>query len=177
VAPSLKDALKMDVPPKFYLDEAGESASTEVALSKLKNKALSTLDNLANTNQSKLMLIAKVVDGNSTQYRKSTPTDIIYRNMDEFINGKGVEKSIKRAATKFLEIADLELGVVKVKALIKDGTFYNELTTRGNGIIMHMKSGSNLGKNVNEVLENLMSPINEEVVAALQKDVEKYWNI
>jgi hypothetical protein len=48
-----------------------------------------------------------VVDGNSTQYKKSTPLDVQYDNMDQYINGGN--KTNTKTATRFLEVAALDM--------------------------------------------------------------------
>ena len=82
--------------PKFYLDRLEESASINTEIKKLKNKALAELQKLFDKNQNKLFYVAKNLDINGAQYKKSTPNDIIYDNMDKYINGEGVEKNLKR---------------------------------------------------------------------------------
>ena len=86
VAKSLEEARRAPVPPKFYLDRLEESASLNTEVKKLRNKALAELQKLFDKNQNKLFYIAKVLDPNSPQYKKSTPNDIIYDNMDKYIN-------------------------------------------------------------------------------------------
>ena len=75
--------------PKFYLDKHVETVSTKTEGKKLRNKALSELQKLFDKNTNKLLYIAKVVDTASAQYRKSTPNDVIYDNMYNFINCQG----------------------------------------------------------------------------------------
>jgi hypothetical protein len=43
-------------------------------------------------------LVCKVIDGNSTQYKKTTPNDVMYDNMDKYINGELVDKDKKKHA-------------------------------------------------------------------------------
>jgi len=80
----LKDAKKSVNPPKFYLDQLQETVNTRTEFTKIRNKAISELEKLFTKNTNKLMYVAKVVDGDSTQYTKSTPNDILYENMDIF---------------------------------------------------------------------------------------------
>ena len=103
VAKSLKDAKKSVNPPKFYLDQLEETISERTQYTKLKNKALVELQKLYDTDTTKLMYVAKSVDVDSIQYTKSTPNDIMYENMDAFINGEGTESNKKRAAQNFLD--------------------------------------------------------------------------
>jgi hypothetical protein len=176
VAGSLKIAEQSDVKPKFFLDEAGESAAAKVEVKKIRNKALGLLDELVSTKATKLMYVAKAIDIDSAQYRKTTPIDVLYDNMDEFINGRSFEKSSKRASQKFIKVAEMDQKEVMVRAIIKDATFYRELSLRPDGLIYHMKSNSALGKNIEDVVEHLKNPLNEEIAVELQRVVEKYWN-
>ena len=120
VAPSYEMAKSLAVPPKFYLDKYIETVSTKTEVKKIKNKAISELDKLFNKNQNKLFYVAKVVDANSPQYKKNTPNDVIYDNMDKYINGEGVERNLKRAANTFLDAVNLDMETLKIKAIVKD---------------------------------------------------------
>ena len=72
IAKSYEDAKAKPKPPKFYLDKEEETVSTRTEYKKLRNKALSELQKLFDKNSTKLFYVAKVVDANSTQYKKST---------------------------------------------------------------------------------------------------------
>ena len=82
VAKSLSDAKKSQNEPKFYLDTVKETLTTRTQLTKLKNKSISLLQKLYDTDTTKLMYVSKVVDIDSVQYTKNTPNDIMYENMD-----------------------------------------------------------------------------------------------
>lgn len=175
VAPSFEAARSMAVSPKFYLDKYTESVSTKTELTKLRNKALAELEALFNKNSNKLFLVAKVVDGNSSQYKKSTPNDVIYDNMDKFITAQGVEKNPKRAADAFLDTAKLDMETLKLKALVKDATFYKFIATRSNGFIFHLDSNTMMGRNASDCIQFLKDPLQEKVLEDLTKKVEGYW--
>jgi len=176
VAKSLEDARKRPVPPKFYLDRLEESASLNTEVKKLRNKALAELQKLFDKNQNKLFYVAKVLDPNSAQYKKSTPNDIVYDNMDKYINGETVDTDKKKTATRFLEISGYDMETLKLRAMIKDANFYKVIATRGDGNIYHMESGAMLGKTPAEVAEYLKNPLNEEILMNLTRTVEQHWN-
>ena len=44
----------------------------------------------------------------------------MYENMDIYITGEGAESNKKRAASNFLEVAQLDMEELKIRALIKD---------------------------------------------------------
>jgi len=177
VAPSYEAARSMNKAPKFYLDKYVDTASTKTEVKKIRNKALSTLQTLFDSNQNKLFYIAKIVDGNSTQYKKTTPNDIIYDNMDKFINGEGVEKNLKRAATAFNETAALDMENLKIRSIIKDSTFYKLIAIKSDGFIYHLNSTTMMGRNVSDCVEFLKNPLNDAILIDLTREVEKFWNM
>lgn len=176
VAKSLEDARTRAVPPKFYLDKYVETVSTKTEAKKLRNKALAELQKLYDKNTNKLFYVTKVIDGNSAQYKKSTPNDVLYDNMDKYINGEGIEPNEKRAAQEFLEKASLDMETLKLRSLIKDAAFYKQVATKSDGFIYHMDSGTLMGRNPSECVEFLKNPLHEQTLVDLTKKIEKYWN-
>lgn len=177
VAKSFEDARSRPTPPKFYLDKSIDTVATKTEVKKLKNRALSELDSLFKSKHKKLFYVAKVVDGNSVQYKKSTPNDVIYDNMDTFINGNGVEKSIKRAAETFLNAAEQDIETLKIRAIVKDASFYQFISTKSDGMIYHMPTQSMMGRNVSECVEYLKNPLNDKVLGQLLEKVEEQWKM
>ena len=176
VAKSLKAAKESNTPFKFFLDTAKESLSTRTELSKLRNKSLVALQNMYDSNVAKLMYVAKICDVDSVQYVKATPNDVLYENMDAYINGFGGESSKKRAASQFLEVAGLDMEELKIRALIKDSLYYRFITTKAGGWIEPIDSGIKLGKSPSECLQHLKNPENEDTLMSLLAKVEPYWN-
>lgn len=176
IAPSFEAARTRNFSPKFYLDKYVDTASTKTEVKKLKNKALSELDKMFNKNQNKLFYVAKVVDGNSVQYKKKTPNDIIYDNMDRFINGDGIEKNLKRAAESFLNAVELDMETLKIKAMVKDATFYKIISAKPDGFIYHTDTATQMGRNAAECIEFLKNPLQESVLLDITKKLEKNWN-
>ena len=176
VAKSYEDARSRPAPVKFYLDKYEITATTRTGAKKIKNKALAELQKLFDKNIAKLMYVAKIVDLNSIQYKKSTPNDVIYDNMDMFINGEGSEKNANRAAQSFLDTVELDMETLKIKSIIRDATYLKFIALKPDGFIYHLTSSTMLGRNPSDVVEFLKNPLNEEVLKDLIKKVEKYWN-
>jgi hypothetical protein len=176
VSKSLEDARAKAVPPKFYLDKEEETVMVRTEYKKLRNKALSELQKLFDKNSTKLFYIAKVVDINSTQYRKSTPNDVIYENMDNYISGLGGESNKERAAKTFMEVATLDMETLKIKSIVRDSVFFKYIVNKADGYIYHTKTNALLGRNVSDVLEHLKNPLNEDILKDLNMACEKYWN-
>jgi hypothetical protein len=177
VARSLKDARKAVNTPKFYLDRIEETVTTRTELTKLRNKAISELQKMYDKNTNKLMYVAKVVDADSTQYTKSTPNDILYENMDEYIIGAGSEGNKRRAAETFLAAANSSMEDLKIRSLVKDAMFYRFIVPKANGWIENLDGTARLGKRPVEVVNFLKDPVNEEHLTALLDKVEPYWKI
>ena len=176
VAKSLDEARRMPVPPKFYLDRLEETATLNTEVKKLRNKALSELQKLFDKNTNKLFYIAKVLDANSAQYKKSTPNDIVYDNMDKYINGDLVDKNKKKTAERFLEISNLDMETLKIRAIVKDSGYYKFIATKADGFIYHMETTTMMGRTPSDVVEYLKNPLNEEILVNITKKVEGYWN-
>lgn len=175
IAKSYEDARKMATPPKFYLDKLENTVSTKTELKKIRNKALAELQKLFDKNTSKLFYVSKIVDINSAQYKKSTPTDVMYDNMDKYINGETVDTNKKRTAEKFLEIASLDMETLKIRAIVKDASYHKVISSRADGFVYHLESATILGKTPSDVLEFLKNPLNEQLLIDIQNKVEKTW--
>ena len=176
IAKSYDDARSKAVPPKFYLDKEEETVMVRTGYKKLRNKALSELQKLFDKNSTKLFYIAKVVDINSTHYRKSTPNDVIYENMDLYINGEGGETNKERAAKSFMEAANMDMETLKIKSIVRDSSFFKYIISKPDGYLYHAKSNSLLGRNVSDVIEYLKNPLNEDILKDLNTACEKFWN-
>jgi hypothetical protein len=176
IAKSLEDARRSPRPVKFYLDKLEETASINTEVKKLRNKALAELQKLFDKNQNKLFYVAKVLDPNSAQYKKSTPNDIVYDNMDKYINGDLVDKNKKQTAQRFLDTVNMDMETLKIRAIIKDCSYYRFIATKADGFIYHLETTTMLGRTPTDVAEYLKNPLNEEILIDVTKKVEKYWN-
>ena len=170
------DACKRDVNVRFYLDRAKDSVDTRTKVSKIRNRALASLQNLYDTDTSKLLYITKVVDGNSTQYTKTTPIDILYENMDKYINGNGIEKSKKKAAEHFLKTSNESMQDLKIRAMIKDSVSHNYIQTKSDGYFHDEFAGVKMGKKPSEVLEFMKNPKNDDTLTHYLDRIEEFWN-
>ena len=174
VAKNLKDA-KTKQGCKFYLDKLEDTVSTRTEISKLRNRALSALTSLYDSENTKLFYVAKIVDANSTQYNKSTANDIIYENMDEFIHGVGHDRNERRAAEKFLATSRMSMEDLKLKAILTDAAGYSVITTKTDGWIYF--GSVRMGKTNEHCLEWLKNPLNEEHLMGLLSQIEYFWNM
>jgi hypothetical protein len=175
VAKSLEDCKSGINRRKWFLDRQIDTAATRVSSSKVKNKALTILTEIADKKPRKLFYIAKLVDTNSMQYKNTTLPDVIYDNMDEYINGYGGESNIKKAANHFMDISNLDMQELKIRSMIKDATFYKYIILKGDGLLYYAKDNVMLGRNPSEVYEYLSNPMNEDILVKLQQEIETVW--
>ena len=175
VAKSYEDARSRPIPPKFYLDKEEETSMIRTEYKKMRNKALAELQKLYDKNSTKLFYIAKIVDGNSAQYRKATPLDVLYENMDRHINGEGSESNKERSAKSFIDAANLDMETLKIKSIVRDSSFFKYIINKADGYIYHAKTGTMLGRNVSDVVEYLKNPLHEDILNDLNSSVEKIW--
>lgn len=176
IARSLEAAKSAAISPKFYLDRTESSAANRTEVSKLRNKALAELQKLYDKQANKMFLVAKVLDVNSTQYTKNTPNDIIYENLDNYINGLSVDRDKRRTAQKFIDAAVMPMEDLKLTAIVKDATLYKMIAHKSDGFIHELSSGAILGKTPVQCVEYLKNPLNETVMLDLMKSVETMWN-
>lgn len=175
IAKSYEDAQARAVPPKFYLDKEVDTVNTRTEYKKLKNRATGLLDEMYHKNPKKLLYVTKVVDAYSAKYKNSTPIDTLYDVMDEYIAGNGAEGNKARAAQQFINAAGFDMETLKLKALVKDASFYKFITPKPDGMIYHTKTGAMLGRNVADIVEFLKSPVNEDILGRLLNEVEQFW--
>jgi hypothetical protein len=176
VSKSYEEARSRQKPPKFYLDKYEDTVSTKTESKKLRNKALAELQKLFDKNTNKLFYVSKVVDTASVQYKKSTPNDVLYDNMDSFINGEGSEKNPNRAAQMFLDACGQDMESLKLRSMVKDATYYKFISPKPDGFIYDTESSSLMGRTPADVVEFLKNPLNEEILVKLTKKIEKFWN-
>jgi len=176
IAKSYDDAIARPQAPKFYLDKEVYTISAKTTYKRLRNKAAALLDEIANKNPTKLLYITKALDSNSASYKNSTPVDILYEILDEYINGNGVEGNKTRAAEHFMETAKLDMQTLKLKALVKDASFFKSIILKPDGMLYHTKTGSLMGRNVSDVVQYLKNPLNDEILTKLLSEIEAYWN-
>ncbi len=161
---------------KWYLDRQIDSVATSVSITKLKNKAGAILEQLSEENPKKLFYIAKNIDANSAQYSNRTLPGIIYGNLDKYINGKSYDNNLKRCATTFIENSEMSIEDLKIKAIIKDASFYKFIIVKPDGMLHESSQNVMLGRNVSDILEYLKNPTNEDMLDLLMAKVEDIWS-
>jgi len=175
VAKSYEDAQAMSKAPKWYLDKEEDTVSTRTEYKKLRNKAIGVLDDLYAKNPTKLLYVTKILETHSARYKKSTPIDVLYETLDEYIAGNSNEPKKGAAAQLLINTGQQDMETLKLRAIVKDASFYKFITLKPDGMLYHTKKNNMLGRNISDVVEFLKNPMNEDVLADLLSEVEEYW--
>lgn len=173
VAQSYEDARRSG--KKWYLDRQIDTMASKISTTKLRNKALSILSELADENPRKLFYIVKNIDGNSIQYTNKTLQDIVYDNLDRYINGLAHDGDKKRCASTFIDLAGLSNDELKIKAIIRDAIFFKYIIAKSDGVLYEASQNILLGRNNAEVLEFLKNPGNDDILDTILAKVESTW--
>lgn len=165
---------------KFYLDRKTDTAETESVDLYQRDKAGSKLLALREGDSNKLFYIAKILSLNSLYLKdgkNATPLGILYKEISDYLDGKGEELSKKRACDDFLKLCEKNLGELKVRATVKDAVKMN-LIVLNNSTYMHLKTSTLLGNSEEEVVlflqnvnnhKKIFEPIHADVYRELSK--------
>ena len=176
VAKSKEDCISGLHKRKWYLDRHIETTSKKATVAKIKNKALSLLDEISDEMPRKLFYISKLISTNSMQYKNYTLPDTIYDYLDEYINCYHHEDNIKTASQTFSDFCSKDMQELKIRSIVKDATFYKFIILKGDGLLYSSPENVMLGRNSSEVYEYLVNPLNEDVLVKLQDRVEDTWS-
>lgn len=164
---------------KFYLDVREDSAAHRTNPKKLILKAGKLLLNMSETDTNRLFYVAKLLNNDSLLYKtgkNSTPPDIMFEDLDQYLEGRGREKVKSNAAKNFLNIAELPLEELKMRALVRDASLLQLISVKGDGQMYYIPTNTAMGKTLADGVTFLKSPLNEEIKRDLTSTVEKAWN-
>jgi len=171
-----KECASIGRPKKFFLDRFDETVSVKVEVTKLRNKALSELQKLYEKNQEKMFILIKVLDPNSLGYRRKTSPDVIYEQLDLYINGNGVDKDKRKTAERFTKAASSSMESLTIRAVIKDSSALKLIVSKSDGQIYHEKTQTPMGRTPQDVAVFLANPLHQDIFTTLTAAVEQYWN-
>ena len=175
VAKSYEDAISKPVLPKFYLDKRYITASAKTGVKKTRNRAIAKLDELFENNYNKVFYIAKILDLSTNGFKKSTPHDIVYDFLDEYISGNSYESSKTKAPEDFLKLTELEVDQLLVRALVKDAVLYHVIAAKPDGSMYYIKKNAFVGKSNVDAAAYMLNPQNADIYNDVLADVEKIW--
>lgn len=176
VAPSYEVAKNSNILYKYYLKREEEEAAIRTQYSKLIDKANGQLVDMTDEDQYKMFLIAKNLLTLSHEFKRSTPSDIVYAKLREYITGESVKDDKKATVKKFLDTNKLDKESLTLKAYVNEALYRKFLVQEADGHFYNKQTHTRYGKNVNEVINYLKDPINQTELDNISTRVEKKWN-
>jgi hypothetical protein len=104
---------------------------------------------------------------------------MLYKDLNDFIEGKLVRSNKKATAKQFLEAVELLSTDKKrlfVTAYVKEGSYFNFLNTTDDNQIKNTQTGTKYGATVTAATAYLMNPANQEELDNLKNRIEEKWS-
>ena len=175
VALNKAEAKKSNNLVKWYLSEINAEADSKIEIKRVRNKAKRQLDELFEERPRSLFLLAKNILSPDNYFKNDTPISLIYDKLDEFIDGNLTRLSKKEAAVLFSRTAEKSNEDLLINALVRDAIFFRIVKKRGDGLFVNLETGNTLGKNENEMYEQLKNPLFASDYESVYTDVNKKW--
>lgn len=180
IAANHEQAIDRAEQKRWYLVDASEFAEISTEDDRKKNKAIAKLEILEEEKPfDDMFVLHKVLVTSDRGTTKRTPKAMLYKDLNDFIEGKLAKTQKKLTAKQFLEAVEV-LGTNKKKlfvtAYVKEGTYFNFLTVTEDNQIKNNQTGTKLGGTTERAVAYLMNPANQSELDNLKDRVEEKWN-
>lgn len=176
IAPSLEDAKKMVKPPKFYLEKRRDVRINEGKLKISRDNAIYELYKIRMEQPQRLFLLAKNILPIANSYRKTDKIEILYGELSDFIEGISIEKNKKKAPVTFKNYVEKSDEYLTVRAYVLEAIFLKHFVTKSDNKIYIRETGSMLGGNIEECIEHLKNPMNQNDLNFVEEKIESIWS-
>ena len=180
IAPSYEKATDSAVPLRWYLIDAKEYAEVGVADDRKINKAIAALEAIDEDKRLEdIFIIHKVLVSSDRGITLRTPRGMMYKDLSDFIHGKIVKTNKKLTPKQFLDAVELlkkDKKALYISAYLKEGNYFNFLTTADDNQIKNIQTGTKYGGSLDRAARFLASPANQSELENLKEQVEKKWN-
>lgn len=178
IAPSYDAAVNAPTPPRWYMISPEEQFKIDIAPEKSKNKAIYVLESLFEKGKTEdLFLLHKSLINSDRGITKETGRDILYSDLNKFINGEFVKTDRRRTPSDFVEWAEIlkkDKNFVVAYAHIKDGLYYNMLFEKDMSIY-NRQTNSKYPGDIKKAAEFLISPTNIDEFTNLKTQIKYKW--
>jgi len=175
VASSKEAAQSMIKPPKLYLEKRRDTKIQEGRLKESRDKAIYELYKMRMEVPQDMFYIAKNLLPIANNYKLSDKLEIIYSDLNDYIEGLSIERDKKKAPLKFLEWINKEKEYLVIRAYVLDAIFWKYLVTKGDNKIYIKDTGSMLGGNIEECIEYLRQAQNQRDLDYIEAQVDAQW--
>lgn len=176
-APSLEQAQSGVHSFKFYLDKMEDNARIAVSEERRRNKAGALLEVLMDDTD-RLFYIVKNIVSYPLSYRSKTSVNILYQDINKYLDGKGGEKDTTKAINNFIQLCDAErytTGNLRMRAMVKDALALNIIVAKGDGMFHHNRRSVPVGKNFEDIVLYFDNPANSDMKADLTREIQAEW--
>lgn len=178
IAPSYDAAINAPSPPRWYMIAPEEQIKIDIAPEKAKNKAIYILEGLYEKGKTEdLFLLHKSLVSADRGVTKETSRDMIYADLNKFINGEFVKTDRRRTPVDFVEWAEVlkkDKNFVVAYAHLKDGLYYNMLFEKDFSIYNRQTNGKYPG-DLKKAAEFLIAPTNIDEFTNLKNQMKYKW--
>lgn len=179
VAPNYEQAIDRAEQKRWYLVDATEFAEISTDDERKLNKAIAQLEVLEETKPfDDMFLIHKVLCSSDRGTTKQTPKAVLYKDLSDFIKGITVKTNKKATAKQFLDTVEQlkrDKKKLTITAYVKEGTYFNFLTTSEDNQIKNQQTGTKYGATVERAVAFLANPANQSELDNLKERVEEKW--
>lgn len=180
IAPNYEVATGGAEPYRWYLINADDFAEIGAQDDRKINKAIAALEALDEDKKLEdLFLVHKVLVTSDRGATLRSPRSMMYKDLSDFIHGKIVKTNKKMTPKQFLDAIDVlkkDKKMMYVTAYVKDGNYFNFLTTSEDNQIKNVQTSTKYGATIDRAVKFLVSPANQSELDNLKGQVEKKWN-
>lgn len=175
IARSYEEAKSSGGKYKFYLNRQRVTESFKVNVQLEKNRAIAKLTTLHDTEPKKLWYIAKILDEGSFRYRLKTPPELVYKNMDLYLNGQRSVNKVNQAVSNFKALVNLSVADLKIRAIVNNAKRYSYLVLKPDGHYYYSTTNQLIGRTMEDCIEFLKNDLNADILIRLTEEVEALW--
>lgn len=175
IGPTYETALSLGLP--FYMTEIEEEAERRGEDVSSKVKAFALLEEISQKKSNEdLLWLAWMLHPSNQGFTKITPAATLFQAHYEFIEGKLVKKAKKACSKQFVDACNLlknNKTEAIATAIVKAGDYFGLIYTSKEGKLVTRKNGLILGETVDEAIDTLLKPTNQEELEVLREEVEE----
>lgn len=180
IAPNYEIATGGATPYRWYLIDATEFAEIGAQDDRKINKAIAALEMVDEDKRLEdLFLLHKVLITSDRGVTLRSPRSMMYKDLSDFIHGKIVKTNKKVTPKQFLDTVEIlkkDKKVLYVTAYVKDGNYFNFLTTAEDNQIKNVQTSTKYGATIDKAVKFLMNPVNQSELENIKAQVENKWN-
>jgi hypothetical protein len=180
IAPNHEQAVDRAEQKRWYLVDASQFAEISTEDERKKNKAIAQLELLEEEKPfDDMFIIHKALVTSDKGVTKRTPKAILYKDLNDFIEGKLARTQKKMTAKQFLDTVELlkkDKKKLFLAAYVKEGTYFNFLSVSDDNQIKNQQTGTKLGGTIEKAVAYLANPANQSELDNIKERVEAKWS-